>query len=158
SFVCRASSDERDGVTRHPLLVAHCSLPGYAFGCSATGSEREFVPVRRSCVRSGPMATEVIVPKLGMTMTEGTVAEWRVPDGGEVKAGEVIYKLETEKIQLEVEAESAGTVRPLVEEGAKLPPGSVVAYILAPGEALPAGATPARVMAGAPAVSRAAAP
>src|SRR5712692_7213993 len=88
------------------------------------------------------MPTEVIVPKLGMTMTEGTVAEWCVPDGGEVKLGEIVYRLETEKIQFEVEAEQPGTVRHLVEEGAVLPPGTVVAYILSPGEALPAGAAP----------------
>jgi pyruvate dehydrogenase E2 component (dihydrolipoamide acetyltransferase) len=85
------------------------------------------------------MATEVLIPKLGMTMTEGTVAEWRVADGGEVKAGEIIYKLETEKIEFEVEAEVSGTVRQLVPEGTALEPGAVVAYILGPGEAMPAG-------------------
>jgi pyruvate dehydrogenase E2 component (dihydrolipoamide acetyltransferase) len=89
------------------------------------------------------MSTEVLVPKLGMTMTEGTVAEWIVPDGGEVKQGEIVYRLETEKVNFEVEAEQPGTVRHLVPEGTVLPPGSVVAYILAPGEALPAGAVPA---------------
>jgi pyruvate dehydrogenase E2 component (dihydrolipoamide acetyltransferase) len=88
------------------------------------------------------MATEVLIPKLGMTMTEGTVAEWRVPDGGEVKTGEIIYKLETEKIEFEVEAEASGTVRHLVPEGTALEPGAVVAYILAPGEAMPAGVVP----------------
>lgn len=83
------------------------------------------------------MATEVLIPKLGMTMTEGTVAEWHIPDGGEVKAGESIYRLETEKIEFEVEAEAAGTVRHLVPEGTVLEPGSVVAFILSPGEAMP---------------------
>ncbi len=86
------------------------------------------------------MPTEVLIPKLGMTMTEGTVAEWHIPDGGEVKAGEMVYRLETEKIEFEVEAEAAGTVRHLVSEGTTLVPGSVVAYILAAGEAMPAGA------------------
>jgi pyruvate dehydrogenase E2 component (dihydrolipoamide acetyltransferase) len=86
------------------------------------------------------MATEVLIPKLGMTMTEGTVAEWLIPDGGEVKSGEIVYRLETEKIEFEVEAEATGTVRHLVAEGTTLEPGAVVAYILAPGEAMPAGA------------------
>ena len=85
------------------------------------------------------MATEVLIPKLGMTMTEGIVAEWRVPDGGEVKAGEIVYRLETEKIDFEVEAEADGTVRHVVPEGATLAPGAVVAYILAGGEAMPVG-------------------
>lgn len=88
------------------------------------------------------MATEVLIPKLGMTMEEGTVAEWHVPDGGEVKTGESIYRLETEKIEFEVEAESDGTLCHLVEEGATLSCGAVVAYVLAPGEALPAGVQP----------------
>jgi pyruvate dehydrogenase E2 component (dihydrolipoamide acetyltransferase) len=84
------------------------------------------------------MPTDVLIPKLGMTMTEGTVAEWHVPDGGNVALGESVYRLETEKIEFEVEAEAAGTVRHLVPEGAVLECGGVVAYILAPGEAMPA--------------------
>src|SRR5581483_2885393 len=105
------------------------------------------------------MAIAVLIPKLGMTMTEGTVAEWLVPDGGIVKPGEIVYRLETEKIQFEVEAEAEGTVRHLVPEGTKLEPGAVVAYILAPGEALPAGAQPvvaAAIAAGASAPASAA--
>jgi pyruvate dehydrogenase E2 component (dihydrolipoamide acetyltransferase) len=86
------------------------------------------------------VATEVLIPKLGMTMTEGTVAEWRVANGAVVAAGQSIYRLETEKIEFEVEAESGGIVRHLVPAGTKLEPGAVVAYILAPGEAMPAGA------------------
>jgi hypothetical protein len=39
------------------------------------------------------MATEILIPKLGMTMTEGTVAEWYIPDNGEVKQGEHVYPL-----------------------------------------------------------------
>ncbi|MCC7363806.1 MAG: 2-oxo acid dehydrogenase subunit E2 [Dehalococcoidia bacterium] len=86
------------------------------------------------------MATEVLIPKLGMTMTEGTVAEWLIPDGGHAEAGEIVFRLETEKIEFQVEAEAAGTVRHLVPAGTTLEPGTVVAYILAEGEALPAGA------------------
>lgn len=85
------------------------------------------------------MATEVLIPKLGMTMTEGKVAEWLVDDGATVQAGDIVYRLETEKIEFQVEAEAAGTVRHLVGKGTVLPPGSVVAYILAPGEEMPAG-------------------
>lgn len=96
------------------------------------------------------MATEVLIPKLGMTMTEGTVAEWRVPDGGQVRAGEIVYRLETEKIEFEVEAEASGTVRHLVAEGTVLPPGATVALILAPGEAMPPGATATAAVGAAP--------
>jgi pyruvate dehydrogenase E2 component (dihydrolipoamide acetyltransferase) len=86
------------------------------------------------------MAAEILIPKLGMTMEEGMVADWLVPDGGEVGVGQPVYRLETEKIEMEVEAEVAGTLRQVVPKGAKLPPGSVVAYVLAAGESLPEGA------------------
>ena len=104
------------------------------------------------------MATEVLIPKLGMTMTEGTVAEWRIPDGGEVQPGEIVYKLETEKIEFEVEAEAPGIVRHLVPAGTTLEPGVVVAYILAPGEAMPAATAPAAISAPAAAVPAASQP
>lgn len=99
------------------------------------------------------MAVAVLIPKLGMTMTEGTVAQWCVPDGATVEPGQVVYRLETEKIQFDVEAEAAGIVRHLVPEGTKLPPGAVVGYILVPGEPLPEGAP---VPTGAPAAHAAA--
>jgi pyruvate/2-oxoglutarate dehydrogenase complex dihydrolipoamide acyltransferase (E2) component len=95
------------------------------------------------------MAVAVLIPKLGMTMTEGTVAQWCVPDGGTVEPGQVVYRLETEKIQFDVEAEAAGVVRHLVPEGTKLPPGAVVAYILAPGEPMPEGVAPTPAAVGA---------
>ena len=76
------------------------------------------------------MATDVLIPKLGMTMTEGTLAEWMIPDGAEVKAGQILYHLETEKIEFDVEAESDGTVAHLVPAGTTLPPGALVGYVL----------------------------
>lgn len=84
------------------------------------------------------MATEVLIPKLGMTMTEGTVAEWKVEDGASVTAGQIVYQLETEKIEFEVEAEASGILRQLVPAGTTLAPGATVAFILAEGEAMPA--------------------
>ncbi|MCC6383169.1 MAG: 2-oxo acid dehydrogenase subunit E2 [Dehalococcoidia bacterium] len=84
------------------------------------------------------MATDVLIPKLGMTMTEGTVAEWYVPDGALVSAGDPVYRLETEKIEMDVEAEISGVLRHLVPVDTTLGPGAVVACILVPGEALPA--------------------
>jgi pyruvate/2-oxoglutarate dehydrogenase complex dihydrolipoamide acyltransferase (E2) component len=103
------------------------------------------------------MAVAVLIPKLGMTMTEGTVAQWCVPDGGTVEPGQVVYRLETEKIQFDVEAEAAGIVRHLVPEGTKLPPGAVVAYILAPGEPLPEGVAPTPAVGATPAAAAASA-
>ena len=83
------------------------------------------------------MPTEIYMMKLGMTMTEGTVAEWHIPDGGEVKLGEDLYRLETEKVEMEVEAEAAGVVRHLAPVGSTVDPGAVVGWIYAPGEEIP---------------------
>ena len=85
------------------------------------------------------MATEILLVKAGMTMTEGAVAEWYVPDGATVEAGQLLYRMETEKIELEVEAEASGVVRHGVPPGAKTAPGALIGYILAPGEPVPAG-------------------
>lgn len=85
------------------------------------------------------MATEILLVKAGMTMTEGAVAEWHVADGGTVQAGQLLYRMETEKIELEVEAEAAGIVRHAVPAGTTTAPGALIGYILASGEAPPAG-------------------
>ncbi|MBE0610515.1 MAG: E3 binding domain-containing protein, partial [Dehalococcoidia bacterium] len=88
------------------------------------------------------MAIEVRLVKAGMTMTEGSVAEWYVPDGGSVEKGKPLYRMETEKIELEVEADASGVARHVVPAGTTLEPGGLIAYILAPGEAPPAGLAP----------------
>jgi len=72
-----------------------------------------------------------------MTMTEGMVSEWFIADGDEVKQGELLYALETEKINLDVDADASGVVRHSVETGVNLAPGDVVGYIYEPGEVIP---------------------
>ncbi len=84
------------------------------------------------------MAAEVVMPRLGMTMTEGTVAEWLVSDGGTVEIGDPVFRLETEKIEFQVEAEAAGTVSHSVPAGTVVAPGTTVGFILAEGESMPA--------------------
>ncbi len=54
------------------------------------------------------MSTQLTIPKLEMTMSEGTLAEWLVPDGADVKEGDPIYVLETDKTAREIEAPAAG--------------------------------------------------
>ena len=51
------------------------------------------------------MATEIYLVKVGMTMHEGTVEEWYIGDGERVEAGALLYRLETEKVNLDVDAE-----------------------------------------------------
>ncbi|MFV2091235.1 MAG: dihydrolipoamide acetyltransferase family protein, partial [Pseudomonadales bacterium] len=72
-----------------------------------------------------------------MSMTEGVVEEWYIPNGGTVGKGELLYRLETEKVNLDVDAEAAGTVIHLVAEGVTMHPGDVVGHIYATGETIP---------------------
>ena len=83
------------------------------------------------------MATKVIMPKLGLTMTEGRIVEWRKQEGDRVEKGEILYVLETEKVTFEVEAPESGILGKIVaKQDDVVPVGGVVAYILQPGEEL----------------------
>ena len=82
------------------------------------------------------MAERIIIPRLGQTMTEGTVAQWYVTDGAHVDAGDDIYELEYDKSCATIEAKTSGTVRLLCNEGDVISLGQAVAVILADGEKL----------------------
>ena len=76
------------------------------------------------------MATPVVIPRLGMTMTEATLLEWVAPDGSTVAAGDVLYRIETDKVETDCEAPAAGTVRQTVEPGGVHPVGTVIGEIV----------------------------
>ncbi len=84
------------------------------------------------------MAERVVLPKMGATMTEGTITEWFVQDGDTVTANQPLFSFETEKIDTEVNSGTAGTLRIIEPVEATVPAGAVVAYLLAEGEELPA--------------------
>jgi pyruvate dehydrogenase E2 component (dihydrolipoamide acetyltransferase) len=64
------------------------------------------------------MATEVILPKWGLTMEDGSLVAWHKQEGDRVEEGEVIADVETEKIVNELESPVSGVIRKfLVEEG-----------------------------------------
>jgi len=77
------------------------------------------------------MTTPVIIPRLGMTMTEATLLEWAVADGSTVAAGDVLYRIETDKVETDCEAPASGTVRQTVEPGGVLAVGTVIGEIVA---------------------------
>lgn len=84
------------------------------------------------------MVTEVVMPKMGYDMTEGTILRWRKQEGDEVKRGEIIAEIETTKVTVEVEAYSSGVLRKiLVREGQTVPVGQVIAVIAGRDEAIP---------------------
>lgn len=77
---------------------------------------------------AGGALAELVMPKLGLTMTEGLLAEWRVAPGAQVRAGEVVFVVETDKIANEVEAPGEGEiVEILVEPGRTVPVGTPLA-------------------------------
>ena len=76
------------------------------------------------------MAQEVLLPKLGLTMEEGTIIEWVAQPGDVVKSGDVLLILGTDKVDAEVEAEGEGRFEPVVAKGATLPPGALIAWLL----------------------------
>ena len=56
------------------------------------------------------MAIEILMPALSPTMEEGTLAKWLVAEGAEVRSGDVIAEIETDKATMEVEALDDGTI------------------------------------------------
>ena len=98
------------------------------------------------------MATEVLMPKLGLTMTEGTIEEWKYKEGDAVKKGDILFSVATDKLTNDVEAEEDGTLlKILLPEGETAPCKSVIAWIGAAGEAVPDAAGAAAPAAPAPA-------
>ena len=57
------------------------------------------------------MPTEILFPKIGFSMEEGTLAEWLVADGDNVTEGQPLYLLESEKSAQEVEAPASGKLK-----------------------------------------------
>ena len=106
------------------------------------------------------MAQEVLMPKLGLTMTEGTIEEWKYKEGDSVKKGDILFSVATDKLTNDVEAEVDGVLlKILLPEGEAAPCKAVIAYIGEAGEVIAAGnASTESTAAQAPASSAAAVP
>ena len=74
---------------------------------------------------------DIIMPKLGMTMTAGKVVRWHKQSGDTVTAGEPICEVETDKLNSEIEAEVTGVLTVLAEEGGELGVGATLGQISA---------------------------
>jgi len=77
------------------------------------------------------------MPKLSDTMEEGTIVEWKKKSGDQVKAGEVLAEVESDKATFDLEAEADGILQILVEQGVPAKIGAPIAKIGAPGDAAP---------------------
>ena len=84
------------------------------------------------------MAVEVLMPKLGLTMTEGTLSEWKVPAGAPIQKGDILFSVETDKLTSDIPSPSDGILlKTLLCPGQSAPCKSVIAYIGQPDEVLP---------------------
>ena len=81
------------------------------------------------------MSVEIIMPKAGMSMEEGTIVKWLKSEGDEIKEGEPIVEILTDKVNMEVEAESSGfLIKKVRFEDEVLPVFTVIGYIGEKGE------------------------
>jgi pyruvate dehydrogenase E2 component (dihydrolipoamide acetyltransferase) len=81
------------------------------------------------------MPLEIVMPKLGLTMTEGLIVEWKIKEGDLVQKGDILFILETEKVTHEVEASEGGVLaKILIAENETVAVGTVVGYLGLAGE------------------------
>ena len=84
------------------------------------------------------MAEAILMPKMGMTMTEGTVEEWYVHEGDQVHVGDALFSASTDKLTNDVESQADGTILKITAQaGDTVGVSAVVGYIGQPGEKLP---------------------
>src|SRR3954447_21359311 len=87
------------------------------------------------------MATNILMPALSPTMTEGTLARWLKKEGDSIKAGDVIAEIETDKATMEVEAVDEGVLgKILVADGSpNIAVNAPIAILVEEGESVPSG-------------------
>jgi pyruvate dehydrogenase E2 component (dihydrolipoamide acetyltransferase) len=87
------------------------------------------------------VATQFQMPKLGLTMEEGTIVEWLVEPGAAVSEGTAVLRIETDKTETDVEAAASGHLYPVGAVGDTFACGELIGWFLADGEELPGAAT-----------------
>jgi pyruvate dehydrogenase E2 component (dihydrolipoamide acetyltransferase) len=76
--------------------------------------------------------TPIRIPQAGVAMTEGTIVEWLVADGDRVGEGDVLYRLETEKVEIDIECPVSGVIHVTGRVGQTYPVGEGIGYIDGP--------------------------
>src|SRR5205814_6601775 len=80
------------------------------------------------------MADEVKLPRLGQGMESGTIVKWLKTEGDEVKKGEPLYELDTDKVTQEVEADASGVLLKIAISEGEVEVGKTIAVIGEQGE------------------------
>ena len=95
------------------------------------------------------MVQAIKIPKLGLTMEEGTIIAWFAGDGERIEKGQRLYAIETEKIVSEIDSDASGYLQRVAQASDTFPVGGIVGYLCASAadarasQAPPAGGTPA---------------
>lgn len=76
------------------------------------------------------MSTEILLPKIGFSMNEGTIAEWLVADGATIIQGQPLFSLESEKSVNEIDAPASGTLKIIVPAGETREVGTLLGEIV----------------------------
>ena len=88
------------------------------------------------------MISEVTMPSMGADMTEGTIVKWLKNEGDEVKRGDKLAEIETDKTVVEMECYNDGILKKIiVQEGQAVPVGDLIAYIGDAGDEVPDGSS-----------------
>jgi len=83
------------------------------------------------------MPVDIVMPKLGLTMTEGQILEWKFKEGENVNKGDILFVLETEKVTFEVEAPETGILaKIMIQKDMTAAVGEIVCYLAQEGENL----------------------
>src|SRR3712207_2537801 len=93
-----------------------------------------------------PTAVDVVMPQMGVSVSEGTITKWLKQEGEEIQADEPLLEISTDKVDTEVPSPGSGVVQQILhQEGETVPVGERIAVIgaagAAPAEAAPAPAT-----------------
>jgi len=75
------------------------------------------------------MSVEILLPKIGFSMTQAKFVEWFKDDGAEVTEGELLYAVENEKAIEEVPAPGAGKLKPIAQPDEEYEVGDVLGYL-----------------------------
>jgi pyruvate dehydrogenase E2 component (dihydrolipoamide acetyltransferase) len=84
------------------------------------------------------VATEIIMPALGVAQETGRIVEWLAVEGDTITEGEPLLEIETDKVTVSIDAPASGILSAIrADVGDEVPVGRVIAYIVAPGEEPP---------------------
>jgi len=75
------------------------------------------------------MTTQLTIPRLEMSMTEGVLSEWLVPNGAQVNEGDLIYSIETGKSVVEIQAPASGKLTQSAQPGETYAVGTAIGEI-----------------------------